>query len=98
MKAPSRDREMEKLQQTLKRTVRLCKLIWEERYVIGQIKDYLASEDYQRASDLWNELDYPTQNLLITAPRKGGVFTTEERARVNDFWEVTIGDIDGGFK
>jgi hypothetical protein len=91
----NRDRELEKLNQTLRRTVRLCKTIWYERESIEQIKDCLSKEDLVGASQLWNELDYGVQKLLIIAPLFGGPFTTEERGIIKSFWIITVADIEG---
>ena len=80
------DKEKELLKSTLKRTVRLCKAIWTERDTIEQIKAELSSGALDYAQGLWDDLDLETQQLLITAPSKGGAFTTEERAQITEFW------------
>jgi len=89
-----RDREVLHLKNTLKRSVRLCKAIWEERDTISAIKEALDAEDLIYVGQLWNELDYSVQKLLITAPSKGGVFTTEERKIVTSVWEVSEQDLN----
>jgi len=76
------------------RTVRLCKAIWEERGSIECIKLALSTDCELEASEAWNELDYPVQNLLITAPRFGGPFTTKERAKITELWEISIDDLE----
>ncbi len=74
--------------------VKLCKAIYEHRDYISQIKIYLAYDYPIGAAELWNELDYPVQKLLITAPRFGGPFTTEERAKIKELWEISADDLE----
>ena len=76
------------------RTVRLCRAIEQYRPYVGDIKGCLSLGDDCGASQLWNELDYPVQKLLITAPRFGGPFTTAERAKIKELWEISIEDIE----
>jgi hypothetical protein len=89
-----RDMEVSHLRGAYNRTVKLSKMIWEHRYLIQEIKDLIEYETLQKASELWNDLDYPIQELLIIAPRFGGPFTTQERKIVKDFWVVTVEDIE----
>ena len=76
-----------------KRCVTLCKTVWEYRDYIEQVKTCLAQGDDLGASELWNELDYPVQKYLITAPTYGGPFTTKERAQVTQLWEIKEEDL-----
>ncbi len=76
-----------------KRSVRLCKRIWEYRQYISDIKYYLARADDCGASELWNELEYDVQKDLITAPRFGGPFTTQERAKIKELWEISADEL-----
>ncbi len=91
-----KDAELKNLENRLKRTVRLAKTVWQERYFIQDIIDCIAEDDLQAAADMWNELDYKVQELLIIAPTKGGPFTTKERAIVDSFWKITVEDIENG--
>ena len=77
------------------RTVSLCRAIWEHCDYIELIKAELTAGDLTGASQLWHELDYPVQKLLITAPRFGGPFTTEERKKIKELWEISIDDLEG---
>ena len=77
-----------------KNCIKLCKAIMDNYYSIDGIKFWLASDNQLAASECWNELDPEVQKLLITAPRYGGPFTTEERAKIRDLWEVSIDDLD----
>ena len=76
------------------RSIDLCKAIWEYHYYIEEIK-LMLKNDPVGAAQMWNELDYQVQKLLITAPLYGGPFTTEERARVKELWEISTDDIEG---
>lgn len=51
--------------------------LWDE---ISEIKSSIAEEDYVRCFSIWNEFTVEEQEGLWLAPSKGGVFTTEERA------------------
>ena len=77
------------------RTVSLCRTILEYCDYIELIKAELAAGDVTGASQLWHELEYPVQKLLITAPRFGGPFTTEERAKIKELWEISADDLEG---
>ena len=77
-----------------KRTVKLCKAIEQYRPYVGDIKGYLSLDDDLGASELWNELDYPVQKLLITAPRFGGPFTTAEVKKIKSLWDISVEDIE----
>jgi len=91
------DKEVQSLKRKLKRTQILCKTIYKYYGHIYEIKEYLANEQNLGAQELWEELDYPVQSLLITAPLHGGVFTTNEVRIITGFWKVTIDDIEGSF-
>ena len=78
-----------------KNCIKLCKCIWENYRIISDLKYYINEGNMDlAASEVWNELDPEVQKLLITAPRYGGPFTTEERAKIRDLWEVSIDDLD----
>lgn len=89
-----RDKEVSLWKGKFKRTVKLCKAIYEYRDYIEQIKQCLSSGDVLGASELWNELDYNVQQQLITAPLFGGPFTTSERKQVTELWEVSLEDLE----
>jgi len=93
-KDKARHKEVALWKQKYERTVRLCKAIWEERASIECIKYDLEHDYALGASEAWNELDYPVQELLITAPRFGGPFTTQERTKLKELWDVSITDIE----
>ena len=77
-----------------KRTVSLCRAIWEYCDYIQLIKGELDAGDVTGASQLWHELDYPVQKLLITAPRFGGPFTTAEVKQIKELWEISVEDME----
>ena len=89
-----RHKEVLKLKWRLKRAAKLCKAIYEYRDYIEQIKQCLDNNDVLGASELWNELDYKVQELLLTAPLYGGPFTTKEVAKVKALWEVSVEDLE----
>ena len=78
-----------------KRTVRLCKVIFNQADNINWIKYYLNRQDILGASELWNELDYEVQKLLITAPLHGGPFTTAEVKKIKELWNISTDDLEG---
>ncbi|MBT8448359.1 MAG: hypothetical protein KJO69_01630, partial [Gammaproteobacteria bacterium] len=59
-----------------------------------QIKDYLSAEALTGAQELFEEIPYDIQKLLMTAPTKGGVFTTQERETMKSLWKVTEEDMN----
>ena len=75
------------------RAIKVCKAIWDERATIECIKLALANDCELEAAEAWNELDYPVQRLLITAPRYGGPFTTQERAKIKELWEISANEL-----
>ena len=77
------------------RTVRLCKAIKSYWPYIEEIQMRLEQEDDYAVSQLWNELDYEVQKLLITAPLHGGPFTTAERAKIKELWDISTDDLEG---
>jgi len=88
-KRKARQKEINMIKAKFKRTVRLCKAIYEYRDYIEQIKQCLANDDAPGASELWNELNTEVQQQLITAPLYGGPFTTQEVARIKGLWEIS---------
>ena len=90
-----RDKEVAHWKGKFERTVRLCRaiLVWGD--YIQLIKRGLYAGDVIGASQLWHELDYPVQKLLITAPRYGGPFTTEEVKQIKELWEISADDMEG---
>lgn len=87
------NKEVELLKAKVKRTAKLCQVIFEYHDYIVLIKEALERDDEPEASALFNELDFHTQELLLTAPLYGGAFTTQERERVKNLWEVSSEDI-----
>jgi hypothetical protein len=87
--------EADKLRKDLARTKALCKAIWEYHDYIEEIKNYLDNDDLTGADQLWHELDYSTQRLLIIAPLHGGPFNTQERAQIKGLWRISTDDIEG---
>ena len=94
IKEGARQKELAQLKSKYERTVRLCKCIWEHCDYIELIKGELSADDTLGASELWHELDYPVQKLLITAPLFGGPFTTEEVKKIKELWEISVQDIE----
>jgi hypothetical protein len=90
----SRDREVLLLKTQLKRSYSVSKAIWQYRDYIEQMKDYLSAGEPIGAKELFEELDFNIQKLLMTAPTKGGAFTTQERATMRTLWEITVEDIE----
>jgi len=88
------NREVEHWKGQYRRTVRLCKAIYDYSDYIALIKKAIEAEDLTEASVLFNEIDFETQSLLLIAPSKGGPFTTKERAEVTKLWDVQIQDIE----
>ena len=54
----------------------------EELPSIMAVKDHLLNNEFSAAKEAWHELDQETQKALWRAPSKGGIFTTEERAKM----------------
>ena len=94
-KDDARHKEVAHWKAKYKRTVRLCKAIFNKADYINWIKYYLNRQDILGASELWNELDYEVQKLLITAPLHGGPFTTAERAKIKELWDISTDDLEG---
>ena len=94
-KETARNKEVTHWKNKYKRTVRLCKAIWEYQDYIVEIKGHLSVDDDLGASELWNELDYSVQQLLITAPLHGGPFTTEEVKKIKELWEISENELSG---
>jgi len=54
----------------------------EEWFSIYAIKQALAEGDYHTAKECWGEVPDDTKQILWKAPTKGGIFSTEERAKM----------------
>jgi len=93
-KAFSNHKEVEAIKNKLKRTQILCHTIYKYYDYIYEIKNYLKDDRLEGARELFEELEYQVQELLMTAPSKGGAFTTAERAIMKTLWKVTIEDIE----
>jgi len=93
-KAFSNHKEVEALKNGLKRTYVLCHTIYKYYDYIYEIKNYLKDDRPEGAKELFEELEYPVQKLLMTAPKFGGAFTTAERAIMKTLWKVTVEDIE----
>jgi hypothetical protein len=59
--------------------------------LVSAIKQALQAEDYIDAAMLWNATAEAVKDALWVAPTKGGIFTTEERAKLksNDMHNAT---------
>lgn len=59
---------------------------------IAALKESLAISDYASAREAWGELDKDTQMQLYKAPSRGGILTTEERAKMksNDWSAASV--------
>ena len=55
----------------------------DEFFSIHAIKESLINNDYSTAKEAWNELDENARRVLWRAPTKGGILTTEERAKMH---------------
>ena len=91
----TKGKEAQHWKRKYERTVRLCKAINEEVATIEGIKWLLQQGDDLGASQEWNELDYPVQKLLITAPLYGGPFTTAEVKKIKELWDISTDDLEG---
>jgi len=74
-------------------SVRLCKAIVEYYDYIDQIKELISLDDLTGASQLFDELSYQTQKVLMAAPLHGGPFTTKERGLLKSVWKVSLEDL-----
>jgi hypothetical protein len=71
------------------RAIQHQKCVRDNFYSVYQIKEALATEDYQVAYEAWHELGKDVQMLLYLAPSKGGIFSTKERDQMkNDEWSA----------
>lgn len=86
--------EIEHMDRALKRTVRLCQAITRNMDSLIVIKEALALDDTTFASQVFHEIDFKDQRLLMSAPTKGGPFTTQERGIMRGLWEVSAEDMD----
>ena len=84
--------ELLHLERRLKRTVRLCKAIYQNNEYISLVKEAIESDDLTYASQLFHELELEDQKLLMTAPLYGGPFTTIERGIMRGLWDVRAED------
>ena len=91
----TKGKEAQHWKRKYERTVRLCKAIREYDITIDYIKSGLACDDPLQASEGWNELEYPVQKLLITAPLYGGPFTTAEVKKIKELWDISTDDLEG---
>ena len=57
-------------------------IVRDEFLSIAAIKEALVEGHYATAIEAWHEIDQNTQRELWKAPTKGGVFTTDERAKM----------------
>ena len=89
-----RDKEVETLKSKLKRSQEVSKAIWKYRDYLEEIIDYLKLEEPVGAGELFEEIPYKAQKLLMTAPLYGGVFTTAERAIMRTLWIVKQEDVE----
>ena len=80
-------------EQAYKRTVRLCKAIYDNYDYIVQIKDCLNTGDLTGASQLFHELSIEDQKLLLIAPTFGGPFMTGERGILKNLWEIKADEL-----
>jgi len=60
------------------------RLVRDRFYEIAGIKEALANEDYDLAGGYWQDMPKVETDLLWRAPSKGGVFTTEERGKMEN--------------
>lgn len=49
------------------------------------MKEALAEDDALKFAEAWKELDKDTQIALWVAPKKGGIWTTKERAQMREY-------------
>lgn len=66
---------------------------------ITAMKAYLLNGEYSAAYEAWAELTPDEKAALWIAPTKGGIFTTDERARMkSNEWNEAKNDYHGGEK
>jgi len=88
------DKEVDLWKGKYKYACQVSRHVWMYRHYLEDIKDALKAGDFIGAGQLWNELDYKVQNYLFTAPTYGGPFTTEERAKIKELWEITADELE----
>lgn len=59
-------------------------IVRENLFPILNVKDHLAENDLDSAAEIIAEMDRPTFEALWRAPKFGGMWTTEERAKMKD--------------
>jgi hypothetical protein len=57
-------------------------LVREHFDIIVQVKDHLANDEIEDARAAYKGLDVETQKALWRAPTRGGIWTTDERAKM----------------
>ena len=62
--------------------LKYAEVVRDEFPSIAAVKELLAQDSYSEAKEAWLELDEQVQRNLWRAPTKGGIFTTEERAKM----------------
>jgi len=93
-KAFNSSNEVATLKMSLKRSYLVCHAVYDYYDYIYEIKKYLSDDRPEGAKELFEELDYSIQKLLMTAPKFGGAFTTQERAKMRDLWIISVEDIE----
>ena len=88
-------KDYNRLQAEYDRARRCMSAVRDEICSVYDIKQELEKASLWSAQELWEELDYKTQEALMVAQTKGGVFTTSERADITSFWKVSCADIEG---
>lgn len=66
----------------LNNLLKFMEVVREEWGSINMLKESLLSDDYTTAKEAWRELDEETISILWRSPSKGGILTTEERAKM----------------
>jgi len=65
------------------RGIEYMKVCYEHKDVIEQVKDYLAIDDFQAAAEVLYSLPNAVLQKINRAPTKGGIFTLEEKAKMD---------------
>jgi len=86
-------RELAQTQKALARAKACAKAFRDEWASVAEIKRAIET-DPMYAQQLWEDLEFKTQQDLMLATTKGGVFTTRERELITSFWKVTMQDIE----
>jgi len=76
------------------RGINYMKVCYEHKDVIEQAKDFLAIDDYMAAAEALYSLPNKTLQKIGRAPTKGGIFTLEEKAKMdtekNPAWREAV--------